>query len=715
LVRLTIILLPLIATALRLSLAGSMALPDSDSFAGRISDLEQLDELACRFTYDGLGRLTLDARPDARGVGDRATARCRTPSAACPGLMRKETPVSQGITALQRKDFFYDGVRRIQEVVYRPNVLVEENLAEGAFLAGGGDGAKNDELAVEMTTLEGDKPDQQIVEDAPGAAAAPGPAPPEPTTWTDREYVYGPDYVDEIIAQIPPAAGQAFAPASARGPVMYVLQDANYNVVALVATNGNLLEQYAYEPYGTLAARDDFGNHAVNRVGHQGLFFERFDGTYADGTLDIAPPGAALGPIGIGLYFARNRFYGPGIGRWTTADPNETGLPIVAALAMNGSVVDASFSAFDSTGLYWSGFNLYHYERSNPTHRTDALGLYDDFDESLDELIGNRLYTLGMLNEGARVASIGLNLAMDIAVGMLPGSGIHDAFNSIALIANGQGGFWDVLNVVSLAVPAAGILNNLGSLRAISKSRRYRSMHCNCFVEGTPVDTPEGPRAIQSIEEGDRVLTRSEVEPCQAPTQGRVTGVFRSLAPAILWLTFSTGQVIGTTPGHEVWTERAGWTYAGLLKPGDALIDRSGNRSLVREIHLELTPKSVYNLEVESTHTFFVDGLWVHNNSCPIILPLDRRHGGALHTSFGTSRARQLQAMGMQDVRWNQTLVNSRGENVSSLRPDIQYIGPDGKVHIEEVVVTNAPDLRRRSDFEQLLGPDFGSYLEHYP
>jgi hypothetical protein len=241
---------------------------------------------------------------------------------------------------------------------------------------GAGDGAMNDELAIGMELADGSTPDQQIVEDAPAAAAAPGPAPPEPTTWTDREYVYGPDYVDEIIAQIPPAAGQAFAPASARGPVMYVLQDANYNVVALVATNGNLLEQYAYEPYGTLAARDDFGNHAVNRVGHQGLFFERFDGTYADGTLDIAPPGAALGPIGIGLYFARNRFYGPGIGRWTTADPNETGLPIVSALAMNGRALDSMLAGLNAEELYGDGMSLCRYLTSNPITRRDPAGLF---------------------------------------------------------------------------------------------------------------------------------------------------------------------------------------------------------------------------------------------------------------------------------------------------------------------------------------------------
>jgi len=42
--------------------------------------------------------------------------------------------------------------------------------------------------------------------------------------WTDREYVYGPGYVDEFILQI-----------DRDGVLLYMLQDANYNVVALVA------------------------------------------------------------------------------------------------------------------------------------------------------------------------------------------------------------------------------------------------------------------------------------------------------------------------------------------------------------------------------------------------------------------------------------------------------------------------------------------------
>ena len=60
------------------------------------------------------------------------------------------------------------------------------------------------------------------------------------TTYTDREYVWGPDYVDECLWQIDRPGNTAF-----------VLQEANFNVVGLTDPQGALLQQYDYDPYGT--------------------------------------------------------------------------------------------------------------------------------------------------------------------------------------------------------------------------------------------------------------------------------------------------------------------------------------------------------------------------------------------------------------------------------------------------------------------------------
>ena len=82
-----------------------------------------------------------------------------------------------------------------------------------------------------------------------------------------------------------------------------------------MAPAGTVLEQYTYEPYGPVIFAENLdidpatgkSRHAVNRVGFQGLFFERYDGNYTDPTI---APGVS------GLYYARNRFYRADFGRW---------------------------------------------------------------------------------------------------------------------------------------------------------------------------------------------------------------------------------------------------------------------------------------------------------------------------------------------------------------------------------------------------------------
>jgi len=58
-----------------------------------------------------------------------------------------------------------------------------------------------------------------------------------------------------------------------------------------------------------------------------------------------------------------------------TRDPNETGMPIVAALAMNGEAVYILMSGFDGKWLYGDGMNLFEYLRSSPSSRRDPMGL----------------------------------------------------------------------------------------------------------------------------------------------------------------------------------------------------------------------------------------------------------------------------------------------------------------------------------------------------
>jgi RHS repeat-associated protein len=108
-----------------------------------------------------------------------------------------------------------------------------------------------------------------------------------------------------------------------------MLQDANLNVVGLCRPGApagavEMVRQDVYSPYGETIATDLFDQTAPdNRVGFQGMFFDRFAGNAAD---------PQVTPGGDGLYRTANRSYHPTLGRWLQRDPNATAQPIVEAL-----------------------------------------------------------------------------------------------------------------------------------------------------------------------------------------------------------------------------------------------------------------------------------------------------------------------------------------------------------------------------------------------
>ena len=97
------------------------------------------------YTYDALGRLIRAQRPWPQ-------------------------PGPSG-SYLRIEHYYYDGVRRLQEVFVDPVVPQTDK----------GTSSKDEKQAQPVVTN---------------------------LTWTAREYIWGPDYVDELVAQIAPGAAQ---------------------------------------------------------------------------------------------------------------------------------------------------------------------------------------------------------------------------------------------------------------------------------------------------------------------------------------------------------------------------------------------------------------------------------------------------------------------------------------------------------------------------
>lgn len=149
------------------------------------------------------------------------------------------------------------------------------------------------------------------------------------------------------------------------------------------------------------------------------------------------------------------------------------------------------------------------------------------------------------------------------------------------------------------------------------------SPHSACFGAGTAVHTVEGPRAIESIQVGDRVLA-------QNTTTGilgfqPVVAIHRNKPAATLRVSIG-GETIVATGIHRFWKANKGWTMARELKPGDHL-RMLGGLATVRSIETGKV-EPVYNLDVAEDRDFLVgtQGLLVHDFSFvqPVLAPFDR-------------------------------------------------------------------------------------------
>ena len=152
-----------------------------------------------------------------------------------------------------------------------------------------------------------------------------------------EQYVWGLRYIDELVLRDRDTTGNGDVDER-----LYALQEANFNVVAIVDETGSIQERYRYTPYGqrtalnanfTVHTDPQTGGHAF-AIGHQGLHHD--------------------GEAGAGLIYNRARMLHTALGRFVQRDPINKNMP---------------------GGGYQDGLNLYQYVRSNPVRHVDLTGL----------------------------------------------------------------------------------------------------------------------------------------------------------------------------------------------------------------------------------------------------------------------------------------------------------------------------------------------------
>jgi hypothetical protein len=142
-----------------------------------------------------------------------------------------------------------------------------------------------------------------------------------------------------------------------------------------------------------------------------------------------------------------------------------------------------------------------------------------------------------------------------------------------------------------------------------------------CFGAGTRISTPSGEKNIEDIEVGDVVW--SFKPDSQQVVLGEVVRTFEY--PSHLGhLILQDGTRIRTTPDHPFF--RIDWhdlapgfsiAFAAHLNPGDTVLSLDESQlqfASVERLEFEhLEQDLVYNFTVQDTHTYFAEGVLVHN------------------------------------------------------------------------------------------------------
>ena len=130
-----------------------------------------------------------------------------------------------------------------------------------------------------------------------------------------------------------------------------------------------------------------------------------------------------------------------------------------------------------------------------------------------------------------------------------------------------------------------------------------------CFAAGTEILTEHKKlKNIEDIKIGDTILTRQDIKNDDL-VEAKVIDVHEHEVTGYLII---NGH-LKITPNHKLLVNGK-WQEAGNIQKGDYVIGEDDKKTIVNSIEWQQGKFVVYNLTIEDKHTFFANGVWVHND-----------------------------------------------------------------------------------------------------
>ena len=158
--------------------------------------------------------------------------------------------------------------------------------------------------------------------------------------------------------------------------------------------------------------------------------------------------------------------------------------------------------------------------------------------------------------------------------------------------------------------------NNFTSNKTLTAVYTASANESICFVAGTEVLTETGLVNIEDVKVGMKVYSYNEET--QEVELKEVKQTFKTNPIKDMVKVTVNGEVVESTSKHEYYVVGKGWTAAHELKEGDVLLNSANEEVKVDDVELIISngnPVTVYNMEVEDNHNYFVgeENILVHN------------------------------------------------------------------------------------------------------
>ena len=281
----------------------------------------------------------------------------------------------------------------------------------------------------------------------------------------------------------------------------------------------------------------------------------------------------------------------------------------------------------DAAG-FQSDFYARAYEIAETTHNVLEVV------ETGGALLTGGTYTAATLATKAGFKALIKTVARNYIINKATEAAITPLMNTAMTYAAEAGVSPTYLQVGMLAMQTSGLV----------KAAKGKVRPCgNSFVAGTGVVVKINQRGktvtrdIAKIKVGDLVLARDQHDPLDDLDRRRVTHVSHRTSDHIrvVEIAGDRGNVetLETTDEHPFYVDARGWVHADELRKGDLVQEADGTwQTVLSTLRVDYPHGiTVYNLEVEGDHTYFVDdgygrrdAVWVHN-ACGNLKKLDNK------------------------------------------------------------------------------------------